>query len=279
LKLAGAQSRRVHINDLIQGKESIEATYPGFRGRLQLGGRPRRRSASCRQDEVQPGNPLEGFIQSGRLIIGICNGFQALVNLGLLPALNKNYRERRVALIANRSGNFIDIWVNLKVNPLSPCVFTNGISQIELPVRHGEGQFYASDDDMAALSRENQIVLRMLMKKGTQRKDVGLSTRTAPFMTWQASAIPQAAYSGSCPTPRHFIISPTILTGQGKKKPWPGRVKASPMKVETVFKFSGMPCTSSARKFSFTTEPQSTEGFSVFAYREIPIGENMLLHR
>jgi phosphoribosylformylglycinamidine synthase subunit PurQ / glutaminase len=171
LKLAGAQSRRVHINDLIQGKESIEAFHIlVFGGGFSWGDDHGAGVLLAAKMKFNLETRLEGFFQSGRLIIGICNGFQALVNLGLLPALNKNYRERRVALIANRSGNFIDIWVNLKVNPLSPCVFTNGISQIELPVRHGEGQFYASDDDIAALSRENQIVLRYADEKGDAAK-------------------------------------------------------------------------------------------------------------
>ena len=94
------------------------------------------------------------------------------MNLGLLPALNRNYKERRGALIANASGNFIDTWVTLKTNQESPCVFTKGIEQIELPVRHGEGNFYALDEDMAALTRQNQIVLRYADEKGVPAKGV-----------------------------------------------------------------------------------------------------------
>jgi phosphoribosylformylglycinamidine synthase subunit PurQ / glutaminase len=171
LKLAGAQSHRVHLNDLIRGKERLERYHIlVFGGGFSWGDDHGAGVLLAAKMKFNLETQLEAFIQSGRLIIGICNGFQALVNLGLLPALNKNYKERRVALIANRSGNFTDAWVNLKVNLRSPCVFTNAISHLELPVRHGEGLFYASEEDMAALVKENQIVLQYADEKGNEAK-------------------------------------------------------------------------------------------------------------
>ena len=173
LKLAGAQSRRVHINDLIRGKESLEPFHLlVFGGGFSWGDDHGAGVLLAAKMKFNLGTQLERFIHSGRLIMGICNGFQALVNLGLLPALNRNYKERRGALIANASGNFIDTWVTLKTNQESPCVFTKGIEQIELPVRHGEGNFYALDEDMAALTRQNQIVLRYADEKGVPAKGV-----------------------------------------------------------------------------------------------------------
>jgi phosphoribosylformylglycinamidine synthase subunit PurQ / glutaminase len=171
LKLVGAQSHRVHINDLIQGKDDLETFHIlVFGGGFSWGDDHGAGVLLAAKIEFNLANQLERFIQSGRLILGICNGFQALVNLGLLPALNKKYKARRIALIANRSGNFIDTWVTLKINPQTPCVFTKGISQIELPVRHGEGRFYASDEDIAALVRGNQIVLQYTDEKGMPAK-------------------------------------------------------------------------------------------------------------
>ena len=171
LKLAGAQSHRVHINDLIRGKERLERYHIlVFGGGFSWGDDHGAGVLLAAKMKFNLETQLDAFIQSGRLIIGLCNGFQALVNLGLLPALNKNYKERRAALIANRSGNFTDAWVNLKVNLRSPCVFTNAISHLELPVRHGEGLFYASEEDMAALVKENQIVLQYADEKGNEAK-------------------------------------------------------------------------------------------------------------
>jgi phosphoribosylformylglycinamidine synthase len=86
--------------------------------------------------------------------------------LGLLPGFEGNYRERRVALIGNDTGNFINTWVNLKMNPESPCVFTRGLSRMELTVRHGEGKFYASEEDIDLLFSNGQVVVQYADEKG-----------------------------------------------------------------------------------------------------------------
>jgi phosphoribosylformylglycinamidine synthase subunit PurQ / glutaminase len=99
------------------------------------------------------------FIQNGKLILGICNGFQLMVKLGLLPALGHNFTQQ-VTLTNNDSGRFEDRWVWLKANQASPCVFTKGIELLYLPVRHGEGKFVARDKEIIeSLKSNNQIVL------------------------------------------------------------------------------------------------------------------------
>jgi len=83
---------------------------------------------------------LKIFFEAGGLILGICNGFQLLVKLGLLPALGGEYFSRQVSLANNDSARFEDRWVTLAANPDSPCVFTKGVTRLDLPVRHGEGK-------------------------------------------------------------------------------------------------------------------------------------------
>jgi len=112
------------------------------------------------------GDALFEFIEDGKLVLGICNGFQALVNLGLLPGFDKDYRTRKVALTFNDCGNFRDDWVPLLGNPESPCVFTKGVTRIELPIRHGEGKFYASPDVIKRLIDNRQVVLRYATPSG-----------------------------------------------------------------------------------------------------------------
>ncbi len=98
------------------------------------------------------------FIGKGKLILGICNGFQLMVKLGLLPSLSGSLAQQ-VTLTNNDSGRFEDRWVWLKANPDSPCIFTKGIGTVYLPVRHGEGKFVARDSEvLAALKKQNQIV-------------------------------------------------------------------------------------------------------------------------
>jgi phosphoribosylformylglycinamidine synthase len=84
------------------------------------------------------------FVGSDKLVIGICNGFQLMVKLGLLPAVDPDAGQT-VTLTFNDSGRFEDRWVELEVDPASPCVFTRGLERLPLPVRHGEGKLVAPD--------------------------------------------------------------------------------------------------------------------------------------
>ena len=167
LKLAGAESERRHINELIQEPQRLR----GF-GILVFGGgfswADEHGAGVLMAAKLRHhlGTEMERFIGQGKLVLGICNGFQALVNLGLLPGFEGHYRQRRAAVTYNDCGNFINAWVRLKVNPASPCVFTRGLSDLELPVRHGEGKFYAEPPDLERLSAENQVALQYADEAG-----------------------------------------------------------------------------------------------------------------
>jgi len=106
---------------------------------------------------------LRAFFEAGGLILGICNGFQLLVKLGLLPALGGKYFERQVSLSNNDSARFEDRWVHLKANPACTCVFTQGLDRLYLPVRHGEGKIVPQDQaTLDALEAANLVALRYI---------------------------------------------------------------------------------------------------------------------
>jgi phosphoribosylformylglycinamidine synthase I len=176
LKLAGAQSERIHINELIatetaDTKISLEdyhiLVFGGGFSWADDHGAGVLMASKLRQ---HLGDQIEQFIEDGKLIFGICNGFQCLVNLGLLPAFEYQYNKRCIALTCNDSGNFIDTWINLKINSESPCVFTKGMASIELPVRHGEGKLYAADEDIDRLFVNNQVVLQYADENGDEAR-------------------------------------------------------------------------------------------------------------
>ncbi len=101
------------------------------------------------------------FIREGKLILGVCNGFQLMVKAGLLPGFDKNYGKQVVTLTFNDSGRFEDRWVYLKVNQQSPNIFTWGLQGLYLPVRHGEGKFIPQDESVIAkLQRKHLITLQ-----------------------------------------------------------------------------------------------------------------------
>ena len=172
LKLAGAHPERVHINELLSGTRHGTGAGLDNYHILVLGG-----GFSWADDHgagvimaaklrYNIGKAIEEFIRNGKLIMGICNGFQALVNLGLLPGFDGDYRSRKVALIYNDCGNLVDTWVNLKVKEDTACIFTKGISTLELPVRHGEGKLYASQEIIERLEKEHQVVIQYADKDG-----------------------------------------------------------------------------------------------------------------
>ncbi|HET6419069.1 MAG TPA: phosphoribosylformylglycinamidine synthase subunit PurQ [Geobacteraceae bacterium] len=101
------------------------------------------------------------FIEDGKLILGVCNGFQLMVKMGLLPSLGGSPMRQEATLTFNDCGRFQDRWVYLKNNPDSPSVFTRGIKKgIYLPIRHGEGKFYV--DSHQVLDRIESLNLSVL---------------------------------------------------------------------------------------------------------------------
>lgn len=105
------------------------------------------------------------FIKDGKLILGVCNGFQLMSKMGMLPGLDNDYLDQHVTLMHNDCGRFQDRWCYLKADPASPSIYTKGIEKgIYLPVRHGEGKFVCDND--ATLQRIETGHLSVLKYSG-----------------------------------------------------------------------------------------------------------------
>ncbi|MBF0476004.1 MAG: phosphoribosylformylglycinamidine synthase subunit PurQ [Deltaproteobacteria bacterium] len=173
LKLVGAESRRVHINELIKGDKTGQRVELSdyhllvFDGGFSWGDDHGAGVVLATRFRSHLGRQLDQFIADGKLIIGICNGFQVMVNLGLLPGLDGDYHSRTVALIPNDSGIFRDDWIHLAFNAESPCVFTQGLEYMPLPVRHGEGKLYASPEMIDRLEKQHLTVCTYAMPDGS----------------------------------------------------------------------------------------------------------------
>jgi len=159
--LAGARPSRVHINALIDGSVDLDNfQILVFGGGFSWGDDHGAGVVQAVRMKTNIGDNILKFIDNKNLIIGICNGFQTLVNLGLLPGFDLDYTRRSVALAFNDCGNFRDQWVGLKVNSDAACIFTKGVENLELPVRHGEGKFYSDAPTIRRLEADNQVVLQ-----------------------------------------------------------------------------------------------------------------------
>ncbi len=117
--------------------------------------------------------PIERFVQAGKPVLGICNGFQVLLKAGLLPGPDDHpkavWSERPPATLThNASGRFECRWVTLAPDPKSPCIFTRDLDgPIACPVAHGEGRFVARDAaTLDRLEAGGQIGLRYVDPAG-----------------------------------------------------------------------------------------------------------------
>ncbi len=113
---------------------------------------------------------LTQFAAAGKPILGICNGFQALVKAGLLPGSTAPAPATRTSTLTyNASAQFECRWVYLHTNPASPSLFTRGLTEpIYCPVAHGEGRFVVADQaTLAQLEAQHLIALRYANPDGS----------------------------------------------------------------------------------------------------------------
>ena len=158
-ELAGASAEIVHINDLIDGIKKIK-NYEilAFPGGFSYGDDTGSGNAFANKLRNHLWEDLKKFLKEDKLIIGICNGFQILVNLGLLPATSGQFGNRETALLANNNTRYTVRWVDLKIENKSP--WFKEIKEISLPIAHGEGRFYAPDKVMKKIKELNLIAAR-----------------------------------------------------------------------------------------------------------------------
>lgn len=157
VRQAGADEAKIaYFSDLVAGRVQLtDFNYLIFPGGFLDGddlGAAQAAALRWRYAKTASGHPildqLQAFFQAGGVILGICNGFQLLVKLGLLPAVGSAYFERQVSLSHNDSARYEDRWITLKADPASPCVFTKGLGVLHAPVRHGEGKITLGRDSL-----------------------------------------------------------------------------------------------------------------------------------
>jgi phosphoribosylformylglycinamidine synthase I len=157
---AGSTVDSAHVNQLVR-RDKLIADYQivVIPGGFTYGDDVSGGKILANELKLKLGDDIQRFIESGGLILGICNGFQVLVKAGILPPLED---DQQLTLAGNDSNRFECRWVYLKVNQKSPCIFTKGIEAMYLPVAHGEGKIMA---EKATLDKLN-VVARYADAKG-----------------------------------------------------------------------------------------------------------------
>jgi phosphoribosylformylglycinamidine synthase I len=194
--LAGAAAELVHITDILGGERALaEFQILAFIGGFSNGDHLGAGTVQAVRFRHRLREPLQRFVEAGRPVIGICNGFQTLVKMGILPGCRASGRSessrrgagrgqpgrreepegsaraagwrRTATIMANDSGRFEDRWVRLAVEQSSACIWTRGLQTLYLPVRHGEGKFVIRDAGaFRELRRNRQIAMRYADERG-----------------------------------------------------------------------------------------------------------------
>ncbi len=168
-KYCGLEGDIVHINDVIDSPKMLEDyNILAIPGGFSYGDDTGSGNAFAQKMRLALMPQLLEFIARDTLTIGICNGCQILVNLGLVPALG-NYGERDIAVTYNASARYQCRWIDLKIQSNSPWL--RGIDTIHIPVAHGEGRFMMEDKTLKALQKNGQIAARYIKEDGSSAQE------------------------------------------------------------------------------------------------------------
>ena len=201
-RMVGARPERVHLTELLDGSAKRRLyDYPviAFIGGFAFGDHLGAGFVFANKIRFKLYDDLLEFIDRGGLALGVCNGFQTMVRLGMLPGFDGDYRTPRATLAPNDRRGYRDAWVRLKFDAQSPCVWTRGLDTMELPARHGEGKFLTSDPEVFdRLVSGHQIVTRYVGPDGEPTEDWPANPNNSP-----------GAVAGICdPSGRLFGLMP-----------------------------------------------------------------------
>lgn len=175
-ELAGAATESLHINRLAESPALLERyDILGLPGGFSYGDDIAAGRIYANRLRHRLYDALRVFIQQGKPVIGICNGFQLLVKAGLLPGLELPESvppKQTVTLTDNDNARFQDRWVPMRAEPSSVCVWTRGLDAFDLPIAHGEGRFMADEVLLDRLEAQGQVALRYAKNPNGSLRDI-----------------------------------------------------------------------------------------------------------
>jgi len=166
-ELAGAKSDIVHLNELVKKRKSLEDyQILALPGGFSYGDDVSTGILWANELRYKMGSEIKRFVEEGKLVIGICNGFQVLVRTGLLPAFEKPMKKQEATLFLNDIGMYQNRWVHVKHEKKRNSIFVNGAVKMFLPMAHAEGKFIISRKGLENLKENDQIVLKYVDENG-----------------------------------------------------------------------------------------------------------------
>ncbi len=163
---AGARSEIVHVNELNERRNLNEFQIVVIPGGFSYGDDVASGRIMAIEMQTRFANEFLEYTQKGKLVVGICNGFQVLMQSGLLPfGQMQTIDQNKATLTHNDSQRFESRWVNIRYDE-SVFPFTVEDETLSLPVAHGEGKFITDSQTLAKIEKNGQIVFRYCTSQG-----------------------------------------------------------------------------------------------------------------
>jgi phosphoribosylformylglycinamidine synthase len=204
---SGGRADIIHINDIIETPSRLDRYQVfAFPGGFSYG------------DDTGSGKALAGrimnnlldefraFIARDTLMLGICNGFQVMANLGIVPGLDGAIGTPMVSLEHNITSRYICRWVDLEIDKNSPAVFTRGIGRLHVPVAHGEGNFYAPAGTLERIEEKRLAVMRYAKPGGGRARGEQPFNPNGSLNDIAAVCDPTGRIMGMMPHPERNIL-------------------------------------------------------------------------
>jgi phosphoribosylformylglycinamidine synthase subunit PurQ / glutaminase len=172
----GVHAETRHLNELVKKRNLLDYHLLVFPGGFSYGDYVRSGAIFARMLNAKLGKELRAFIDQNRPILGICNGFQILVEEGLLPGFER-ISDFPEASLANNSQGYKCRWIYLKNENKGKCVFVGKVPRdkvLRMPIAHGEGRFLFPKEKEEQLLQKlydnDMVVLRYCRKNGDEAK-------------------------------------------------------------------------------------------------------------
>ena len=169
----GVKAEIVHLNDIVRSKNLLDYHALVFPGGFSYGDYVRAGAILAKGVVAKLGRELEQFAKEERPILGICNGFQVLVEAGLLPGFDGSSELPQASLATNLPTGYRCMWIQLKHENKRRCVFTKKIKKgavLHIPIAHAEGRFMLEkrkeNDYLKKLYENDQLVFRYCNEEG-----------------------------------------------------------------------------------------------------------------
>jgi phosphoribosylformylglycinamidine (FGAM) synthase-like amidotransferase family enzyme len=173
-RLLGARVELLHVSELLASPERLRgASILAFIGGFSFGDHVASGRVFANRLRFRLGDALARHVADGGLAIGMCNGFQVMTKLGLLPGPlapddpTHELAPQRVSVVGNDRLGYRNAWVRMRCDPQSPCVWTRGLDELECPSRHGEGKLVFADEAVfGTLAAEHRIPVHYVDEQG-----------------------------------------------------------------------------------------------------------------